>query len=962
MNKNFTVVGIGGSAGALGAFEQFFINMPADSGMAFILIQHLDPTRESFLPEIISRNTEMKVLQVSNGMAIEPDTVYVIPPNKEMDIADHHFKLSELPARINRFPIDTFFRGLAVHYRDRAVGIILSGMGSDGMEGVKEIKNKGGLVMVQSIESSTYDSMPRHAIGAGMVDYVLPVEDLPEKLINYVKHDSIDFPKLSPVLEEDPVGSMQKILQLVKKHTGHDFSMYKENTLSRRIERRMKVHNLERIKDYSELLQRNTKEIEILFQEMLIGVTNFFRDPEAFERLRKIVIPEIAASREEQRLIRVWAAGCSTGEEAYSIAIVIHEYLRKTEQDQEWKVQVFATDIDSIAIEKARVGWYPASIDKNVSEERLRNFFIAKGSGYQIKKEIRDMVIFAVQSVIKDPPFTRLDLIACRNLLIYMKPEIQKKLISAFHYALHKDGFLFLGASEGINGFGELFSPVEQKLRLFRRTNGISKLAEFSNFPHLPYIENTETKNEKMSVKKHVPGIMEAIQKSLIHDYAPPSLIINKNGEIVYVNGHTGRYLELPVGQASLNIFSMAREGLKFEIEAGLKELSISNTVVTRNHVKIKVDGTFVMVNLTLKDLGDSNELSGLVLIIIEEENVTKDVKILPGAESSPENKTIDELQTELEFIKKQYKNTLAEKDSSLEELTSVNEELQSINEELQSSNEELTTSKEEMQSLNEELVAVNSELNTKMTEFTQITNDMRNLLDSTQIATIFLDQKMNLKRFTPPASKIIKLITADIGRPITDIASYLTYANLERDIRKVLDHLSIVEQQVQTFDGTWFAMRISPYRTVDNYIEGVVITFTDISLHKQLDEEKFARLFAENIVNTVRHPLVVLDKDINILSVNDAFSEVFKIIPEISKGKNLFEVGDGQWDIPELKKLLQEILPQKNELKNFKVEHHFPSLGKRTMLLNARSIVNEQKERKMILLAFEDITEKANH
>jgi two-component system, chemotaxis family, CheB/CheR fusion protein len=960
MNK-FNVVGIGGSAGALEAFEHFFINLPADSGMAFIIIQHLDPSRESFLPEIISRNTRMKVLQVSDGMFVEPNTVYVIPPNKEMNIVDHHLVLSDLPERTKRLPIDTFFKGLANEYRERAVGIILSGMGSDGLEGVREIKNNGGIVMVQSIESSTYDSMPKHAIATGLVDYVLPVEDIPEKLISYVKHASIDVPKLLPVPEENSLGSMLKILQLVKKLTGHDFSLYKENTLFRRIERRMHVHNLDKIKDYTRLLQENPKEIEILFQEMLIGVTNFFRDPEAFETLKQIVIPQIIGRKEKEATIRIWAAGCSTGEEAYSIAISIYEHLSKLELNNNWRVQVFATDIDSEAIEKARMGWYPAGIEKNVSEERLRNFFITKGSGYQIRKEIRDMVIFAPQSVIKDPPFTKLDLIACRNLLIYLKPEIQKKLISVFHYALNKDGFLFLGASEGISGFGDLFSAVEQKWRIFKRMNGSSGFTELSNFPHLPYTENTEGKNEKMSAKKHVPeSMMEAIQKSLLHSYAPPSVIVNKNGDIVYVNGHTGRYLELPIGQASLNIFSMAREGLKFEIESALRELNTYNTAITRNNVRIKIDSTFILVNLTIKDLGESNDLYGLVLIIIEEITSNPDPG-LQGSDNLLGNKTIEEVRKELEFIKKQYKNTLEEKDASLEEVTSVNEELQSINEELQSSNEELTTSKEEMQSLNEELVAVNAELNTKMTEFTEITNDMRNLLDSTQIATIFLDQKMNLKRFTPTASKIIKLIPADIGRPITDIASYLTYPNLENDINKVLDHLTIIEQQVQTMDGTWFAMRISPYRTIDNYIEGVVITFTDISVHKQLDEERFARLFSENIVNTVRQPLMVLDKDLNVISVNEAFHQTFKINPLKSKDKNLFEIGEGQWNIPELKKLLLEILPQKNELKDFKVKYKFASVGEKTMLLNARSIVDENKERKMILLAFEDITEKAS-
>ncbi|MFL5730365.1 MAG: CheR family methyltransferase [Cytophagaceae bacterium] len=958
MNKPFPVVGIGGSAGALGAFEQFFINIPEDSGMAFILIQHLSPNRESFLPEIISRNTRMDVFQVSDGMSIAPDRVYIIPPGKEMSIVDHKFNLSDLPPRNQRLPIDTFFKALSEEYKDKAVGIILSGMGSDGLEGVKSIKKNGGIVMVQSLESSTYDSMPKHAIETGMVDFVLPVEDLPEKLINAVKHSSLERPKPQSMPEEDAASSMLKILQLVKRITGHDFFTYKENTLSRRIERRMNVHHLEKIKDYVKLLQQNPKEIEILFQEMLIGVTNFFRDPEAFQSLKQTVIPEIVRSKEKEQAIRIWVTGCSTGEEAYSIAIVLREYFNKLESGHSWKVQIFATDIDNEAIDKARIGWYQANIVKDVSEERLKYFFIPKGSGYQIRKEIRDTVIFAPQSVIKDPPFTKLDLISCRNMLIYLKPETQKKLISVFHYALNKKGYLFLGASEGISGFGDLFSTADQKWRLFKRMDISSSLSELSNFPHLPHIENTEVKNEKMSSKKHVPGnMLEAIQKSLLNSYAPPSVIINKNGDIIYVNGHTGRYLELPIGQITLNIFSMAREGLKFEIDSALKELNNHNTTVIRNNVRIKIDSTYILVNLTVKDLSESNDLYGLILLIIEEIPAVEDAEILKHSENVPQNKTIEELKKELEFIKKQYKNTIEEKEASIEEITSVNEELQSINEELQSSNEELTTSKEEMQSLNEELVAVNAELNTKMIEYTQITNDMRNLLDSTQIATIFLDQKLNLKRFTPTASKIIKLISADVGRPITDIASNLTYTNLENDIREVLDRLSTKEKQVKTTDGTSFAMRISPYRTVDNYIEGVVITFTDISIHNQLSDEKFARIFAENIVNTVRQPLIVLDKDLHIMSVNEAFYKNFKVLPLDTKGKNLFEIGNGQWNIPELKKLLLEILPQKNELTNYKVEHNFPVIGKRKMLLSARSITNEDKERKMILLTVEDIS-----
>jgi two-component system CheB/CheR fusion protein len=718
----------------------------------------------------------------------------------------------------------------------------------------------------------------------------------------------------------------------------------------------MVSHQLEKISDYYRFLKENPSEVEILFKELLINVTNFFRDTDGFETIKNVVLPRILKTKKEGEVIRIWVAGCSTGEEAYSIAIIVNEVLSSEEKNKKLKVQIFATDIDEISIEKARSGIFAMDITGFVSPERLQNYFIKKTNGYVIKKEIREMVVFAPQSIIKDPPFTKLDVISCRNLLIYLNTEIQKKIMTLFHYSLNKKGYLFLGASEGISGYTNLYEPLESKHRIYQKKESAEAIHEIIHFPLVPSQEHKIKSSAEniQSRKRPSAELSTIIQKSLLDKYAPPSVITNKAGDIIYVNGNTSKYLELSSGQLNTNIFNMCSDSLSFELKSAIAELSKQKSKIIQKNVKIKCNGDLFLINLSVKALGDSKDLSGLILVVFEDDKFSHSKPLGKKNKKNGEESSSLSLESELEYTKQQYQQTLEQMEASLEELTLVAEESQSTNEELQSANEELTTSKEEMQSLNEELVALNAEMHTKMEEYTQTSSDMRNLLYSTQIATIFLDKDLTLRYFTPQTNKIIKLIKTDIGRPITDLALNLEYDYLIEDVKEVIEFLSIKELQVQTFSKIWYAMRISPYKTIDNYIDGVVLTFTDITLHKKYDEEKFAREFAENIINTMREPLVVLDSFLKIISVNNAFYKVFDLKKENVIGKDLFMISNGSWDIPPLKELLLEILPQKNELEDFEVVHTFEGIGKKRILLNARTMIGAHKQAGMILLAME--------
>jgi two-component system CheB/CheR fusion protein len=838
----FPIVGIGASAGGLEALEQFLRHVPEKSGIAFVIVQHLDPTHKGIMPELLQRVTGMEVFQVRDRLKIRPDCVYVIPPNSDMSILHGILHLLEPTApRGLRLPIDFFLRSLAADKKDRSIGVILSGMGSDGTIGLRAIKEQAGLCLVQEPTSARFDSMPVSAIEAGLADLVAPAEDLPGKIIDYLSHTLV-LPKTEFPLEEKDQSALEKVLILLRAKTGQDFSLYKKNTVYRRIERRMSIHQLNRIASYVRYLQENPQEVELLFKELLIGVTSFFRDPEAWDRLLNLAIPELLADRPAGGALRAWSVGCSTGEEAYSLAITFKEALEKFRPGENITMQIFATDLDRDAIDRARQGVYPVNIAADVSPDRLHRFFIKEENGYRVSREIREMVTFATQNVIMDPPFTKLDILICRNLLIYLTPELQRKLLPLFHYSLNPAGVLFLGSAETVNAFTELYTSLHIKSRLFRRRESILS-GETVAFPpsFVPVLK--EVSRESLKLKPEV-NLQSLADQLLLQRYSPPAVLVNDKGDIIYISGRTGKYLEPAAGKANWNIFAMAREGLRFELGNAFQKALRQKERVTAKGLKVVERGETQTVDITVQAIVDPEELRGMVMIIFSDVAPPLARKAAGRSKATPSaNTRILELEQELQQVREELQTTREEMQSSQEELKSTNEELQSTNEELQSTNEELTTSREEMQSLNEELQTVNAEQQSKMDELSRVNNDMRNLLNSTEIVTVFLDNELHVRRFTSGADKVFKLRAGDVGRPLSEIVTDLIYPGMNDEALEVLRTLVFSEKQIATTDGRWFSVRIMPYRTMEDVIGGVVITFTNITAAKTLEAELRAEI-----------------------------------------------------------------------------------------------------------------------
>ena len=830
----FPIVGIGASAGGLEALEQFLSNVPENSGIAYVVIQHLDPTQKGMLPELLQRISKMKVFQVKDRMAVKPDCVFVIPPNKSMSILNGVLHLFEpVEARGLRLPIDFFFRSLADDMKDLGVGLILSGMGSDGSVGLGAIKEKNGIVMVQDPADAKFDSMPRSAINYVLADIVAPAKDLPARLIEFFTH--VPVVKSDIDLEIKDKSSLDKIIILLRTYTGNDFSLYKKNTVYRRIERRMSVHKIDKIASYVRFLQENPKEVEILFKELMIGVTNFFRDAAVWEKLKETVIPDIITSLQPGSILRAWIPGCSTGEEAYSLAIVFKEALEKINPHGGFSLQIFATDLDHDAIDIARKGIFPANIAADVSPARLNRFFLATDDGYFVNTEIRETIVFAQHNIIMHPPFTKIDILSCRNLLIYLEPELQKKLLGLFFYSLNPEGIMLLGSSETLGTQGHLFTSVDTKLKIFKRgfTTHTPALFDFSG----TYTMTRPANTEKQIPVRPILNIQTLADQLLLQHFSPAGVLVNENGDIIYISGHTGKYLEPAVGKANMNIFAMLREGLRSEFPLAFRKALIKKEAVVLSNIKIGTNGGTESLNVKIQLIDKPEPLNGMVMIIFTDvtvpagikQNAKKNKKTLQGIRQS-------ELEKELKYTRDKMQDTLEEMQTSQEELKSTNEELQSANEELQSTNEELTSSKEEMQSLNEELQTLNAELQSKVDDFSSVNSDMKNLLNSTDIATLFLDKELKIRRFTFQLTKIIKLIKSDIGRPFTDLVSDLIYPGLVSDAFEVLSTLVFIQKQIPTKDGRWFSIRIMPYRTLDDRIDGLVITFINISDYKQVE------------------------------------------------------------------------------------------------------------------------------
>jgi two-component system CheB/CheR fusion protein len=895
--KIFPVIGIGASAGGLEAIELFLKNIPASSGMAIVVVQHLDPTHKAIMVELLQRVTMLPVAEVTDRLKIKPGNVYVIPPNKDMSLLHGTLHLLDMvEPRGLRHPIDFFLRSMADDLRQHAVGVILSGMGSDGTLGLRAIKEKGGIVFVQDPATAKFDGMPRSAIDAGLADIVAPAEELPARIQAYLKQLPATHKLDSPIDNKD-LTALEKVVILLRARTGHDFSLYKENTFYRRIKRRMGIHQIERIADYIRFMQENQQETQLLFKELLIGVTSFFRDPKAWEALKMKGFPALFAQRPTGGTLRVWVAGCSTGEEVYSLAILFREAIEEKRLAGSFNIQIFATDLDKDAIEKARSGVYPPNISADVSEQRLRRFFEkSETGGWRVSREIRELIVFAPHNIIMDPPFTKLDILICRNLLIYLKPELQKKLIPLFHYSLNTGGLLFLGSAETIGINGHLFEPLDLSARIFRQLHhsispkSIDFPSAFSNTSlMLANLHETETKKSTYGM-----NLQLLADQYLIRNFTPAAVLTNPSGDIIYINGRTGKYLEPAAGKANWNIFAMSREGLGYELNLLFGAAIRQEGPVTKKGVVIEGNQEKQVVDLTVEQLKVPEALCDLILTVFREScAVAASSAARKKRGEAPGNADVAVLEQELKEARDEIMAIREEMQSSQEELKSTNEEIQSANEELQSTNEEPTSSKEEMQSLNEELHTVNQELQSKVSDLSQTNNDMKNLLNSTDIATLFLDEKLNIRRFTNRTTSIIKLKAGDIGRPITDIVTTLEYPELARDAREVLHSLIFSEKNIGSAAGdSWFNVRIMPYRTLENRIDGLVITFSDITASKKYEKElqvtghRFTFL-----MESIPEGLIVQGADGRIVMANREARRLFGISMKEMQGRTIDEL-----------------------------------------------------------------------
>ena len=964
--ENIPIVGIGASAGGLEAFNKFFTAMPVDSGCAIVLVQHLDPTHKSMLTELVQRYTTMNVVEIQDGMDIKPNTVFVIPPNKYVAILHDKLHLIETPAPpIMKTPIDFFFRSLAQDRKDKAICIVLSGSGSEGAMGLRAIKGEGGMGMVQTPESSKYDGMPKSAIATNLADYVLAPEDMPKELISYLQFSSRKVPLISAKHSAAEIDKLQKVVLLVRSQTGQDFSVFKPNMVMRRVERRMAINKIGDASDYVRYMQQYPTEAKHLQKDLLIGVTSFFRNPEAFDTVRDKAIVELCKKKDPSNPLRIWVPGCSTGEEAFSLAMICQECLAKLKISIQ--VQIFGTDLDETAIGIARLGLYPKSIAEDVPVQILNRYFIQEDGSYRVRQDTRDIIVFAVHNVVSDPPFSKIDLISCRNLLIYLNPDTQKKVIALFHYSLARQGLLFLGTAETVGDQSADFSTVDRKWKLYKRLESASpaKTLLLSASDQLAADNLITSRGQEPMKMSKKPGFRELTERILLESFSPCAVIISEKGEILYVHGRSGKYLEIAPGEANLNLLAMAREGLRFELASAIRKAVTEDKEVRQERLNVKTNGDEQVINLIVRPVLEEPAIKGLLMVVFEDVPVDKTTRRRKRKSASiqdEESPHILKLEQELQTAKEYLQNVLSEKEAYNEELRSLTEEFQSSNEELQSTNEELLTSKEELQSVNEELITVNAELEQKIDESTREVNDMQNLLASTGIGTLYLDSDLNIRRFTPAMVEFMNLIKTDVGRPVSHVVSKTHYDRLFEDATEVLRTLAPRQMEIQTKDNKWYTIRIGPYRTSDNVIDGVVVTFNDVTKLKVIEGRALAaQKFAESVVDTVRTPLMVLDTNLKILSANFAFYHKFMTTKEAIVDRSLFELDSKVWDIPELRNLLEKIVPEKKAIDDFIVEHDFGKTGTRKLVLNARQVSDVNEEKEMILVSFEDLSKDEN-
>jgi two-component system CheB/CheR fusion protein len=891
----FTIVGVGASAGGLEAFGALLTNVPADADLAIVFVQHLAPQHPSALVELLSAHTRLPVVQVTEGLQVQSGHVYVIPPNTQLSVTGTQLHISPRPRDRSQYtPVDAFFRSLARSARQRCIAVVLSGTASDGADGVRDIKAAGGVTVAQSPDSAKYDGMPAAAIATGMIDVVLPPEEIGKNLAQLALSTKSETGAISPDVEIADE-QFHQIFELLRPASGVDFRHYKQPTIKRRVSRRMALHRLSNLDDYIQLLRADRAELVNLYRDLLIHVTRFFRDPESYDALARVVFPAIVDHRPRETPIRVWVSGCATGEEAYSIAIVLAEFLAKRQSD--FKIQIFATDVSDTAIEHARAGVYPASIEAEVSADRLRRFFSKHDRGYQVTKMVRDLCIFARQDLTKDPPFSRLDLILCRNVLIYMDLVLQKKLLSAFHYALNANGFLVLGQAETVGAQATLFSLIDKKHRIHRKRPGAAPAA--MSFP-MDFGATGVAAPKPSAELPSVERLLQAEVSRVINDrFAPPAVVVDAELQIVQFRGQTGPFLEPAPGQASLSLLKMAKEGLLYGLRSAITAARKSRSPVRRSGLQVRSGKRWLRVDLEVIPLSGSARTHFLVLFdqaasrraaneAVPDPEVTSPV---PGRSRLSQ---VHALERELAASREYLQSVIQELEAANEELQSANEEILSSNEELQSANEELDTAKEELQSANEELNTINEELHGRNSELGRVNSDLINLLGSVQIAIVIVGADMRIRRFTPMAEKVLNLITADVERSIGHINTNIQGANVEALIAECIDTMTVIEREVRDQRGHWYSLRIRPYRSVDNKIDGAVMALFDIDVPKRHEASvRSATALAEAILEASPGPIAVIDSEWRLRSANGLFIELLRLSRDTFAGKSLSEVAD---------------------------------------------------------------------
>jgi two-component system CheB/CheR fusion protein len=952
---DFPVVGLGASAGGLDAFRKLFDALPADTGMAYVLIQHLDPTHESMMVDLLTGHTSMVVLQAADEMRLERNHVYVMPPRAYLSLREGALRLSPPRERHGaRMPLDFFLRSLAEECGERAICAILSGTGADGSLGLKAVKEQGGLVIVQDPTEAAYDGMPRSAIATGAADLVLPLADIPQALARYGQQTYVSAERNSAASprdrEQDPLVG---IIDLLRTTTSHTFGLYKEGTLLRRIERRMAIGAVEDLGRYLEILRRTPEEIELLAKDLLINVTSFFRDAAAFEMLAEKIIPELVR-REPERPLRVWVPGCSTGEETFSIVILFIEAIAAAKRNT--KLQVFASDLDADAVTFARNGLYAETIEAAVSPERLSRFFVKEANSYRVARELRETVVFTVQDLLGDAPFSNIDLVSCRNLLIYLRPEVQEKVLSLFHFALSERGVLFLGTSETVGSLEDRFVPISKKQRIYRRI-GRSRPSEVS-FP-IGASDGVRALWPRVakSTASPRPSLGALSQQLLLETYAPASVLINRKHEGLYFFGPTDRYLRVASGEASRDLLAMAREGLRSKLRTAIRQAGEKTAGIVVTGARLSRSDSSVEVRISVQPLQSDGEDLLLVSFIDEPKRERK-----PGAsiETPADGTRIAQLEHELDVTRQELQSAIRDHEASNEELKSINEEAMSVNEEFQSTNEELETSKEELQSLNEELTALNTQLHETVELHRATSNDLQNILTSSDVATLFLDRDLKIRFFTPAARSLFSIIDSDLGRPLADLAHRFPGADLLGDARTVLASPAPLRREIEADDGAWYIQRVLPYRAPDERIGGVVFTFADISEVKTaIREIRSARAYSDSILDTIRQPLVLLDDDLRVVSASRSFYRAFAMRSEETVGRSLTAAGDRRLDVPALRDFVDLIRAGDVAIEDYALDIELPSLGRRALLLNARKIDYEPPARRQTLVAFDDVTER---